>query len=193
MADIFVSYKSLDRRRVAPIIALLESCGWSVWWDTRIDAGETWDEVIERELRATRCVVVAWSVDSVASRWVREEADEGLKRRILVPVHIDNIDPPLGFRRIQSIRLTDWNGDASATGALNLVGAVGKLLGQPAAKGKPKQPASSPREEDQGLPPRSSPRDGDGSDAGLPDSSARDALSSLAHVPPIHSRWRPQM
>jgi adenylate cyclase len=68
---------------VAPIVALLEARGWTVWWDTRIDAGEQWDEVIEREVDAASCVVAIWSVRSVGSRWVRTEAGEGLERGIL--------------------------------------------------------------------------------------------------------------
>jgi hypothetical protein len=40
MADIFLSYKRTDLDRVAPIAALLEGRGWTVWSDTRIDAGE---------------------------------------------------------------------------------------------------------------------------------------------------------
>jgi adenylate cyclase len=83
MADIFLSYKRTDRDRVAPIVALLEARGWTVWWDTRIDAGEQWDEVIEREVDAASCVVAIWSVRSVGSRWVRTEAGEGLERGIL--------------------------------------------------------------------------------------------------------------
>jgi len=94
MADIFLSYKRTDRERVAPVVGLLESHGWSVWWDTRIDAGEKWDEVIERELDAASC---AWSANSVDSRWVRSEASEGLDRGILVPVHTLHGSPQVAF------------------------------------------------------------------------------------------------
>jgi len=114
-------------------VALLEACGWSVWWDTRIDAGETWDEVIERELDAAGCVVVAWSAASIGSRWVRSEASEGLERGILVPVHIDVSKPPLEFKLVQSIDLAGWSGEATSPRAKELVGVVGKLLGRPPA------------------------------------------------------------
>ena len=33
MAEIFVSYSWADKARVAPLVAALESHGWSVWWD----------------------------------------------------------------------------------------------------------------------------------------------------------------
>ena len=39
MADVFVSYDSDDRDRVAPLIQAIEGAGFSVWWDSRIGAG----------------------------------------------------------------------------------------------------------------------------------------------------------
>jgi hypothetical protein len=45
MADIFVSYASADHARVAPIVRILESLGWSVWWDAKLSAGNEFDEV----------------------------------------------------------------------------------------------------------------------------------------------------
>jgi TPR repeat protein len=133
MADIFLSYKRTDRDRVAPIVALLEERGWSVWWDTRIDAGEQWDEVIEREVAAARCVVAIWSAESVNSRWVRTEASEGLERGILVPVLVDATRPPQEFKRVQSIDLTGWSGDIAERAAKTLVGAVERVLGHASA------------------------------------------------------------
>ena len=130
MADIFLSYKRSDRERISPIIALLESRDWSVWWDTRIDAGEKWDEVIEREISAASCVVAVWSFESVASRWVRTEASEGLERGILVPVFIDPTKPPLEFKLVQAIDLKGWSGSKDDPGARDLVAAIGRLLGR---------------------------------------------------------------
>ncbi|MCZ6871640.1 MAG: TIR domain-containing protein [Gammaproteobacteria bacterium] len=36
MADIFLSYASEDRERVRPLVAALETGGFSVWWDSDI-------------------------------------------------------------------------------------------------------------------------------------------------------------
>jgi hypothetical protein len=128
MADIFLSYKRTDQERVAPIVALLESSGWSVWWDTRIDAGEQWDEVIEREVNAASCVVAVWSTESVTSRWVRTEASEGLERGILIPIFIDPTKPPLEFKLVQSVYLVGWRGDVGDPAARTLIAAVGRFL-----------------------------------------------------------------
>ena len=50
--------------------------GFTVWWDASLHSGETFDEVIERNLRDAKAVVVLWSPRSVASRWVRAEATQ---------------------------------------------------------------------------------------------------------------------
>ena len=36
MADVFVSYARSDKARVAPLVAVIEAQGWSVWWDPDI-------------------------------------------------------------------------------------------------------------------------------------------------------------
>ena len=47
-----------------------------------------------------------WSAHSVNSDWVRTEAHEGLDRGVLVPVSIDDVKPPLAFRRTQTAVLS---------------------------------------------------------------------------------------
>jgi sulfatase modifying factor 1 len=79
--DIFLSYASEDRDRIGPLVRALEATGWSVFWDRKIPTGKTWPEVLEKEITSCRSVVVVWSERSVKSSWVREEANEGKKRR----------------------------------------------------------------------------------------------------------------
>ena len=103
MANVFVSYARPDRERVRALATALGARGWAVWWDREILAGTDFDEVIQAELDRAAHVIVVWSSASVASRWVRAEASEGLKRGALIPVVLDNATPPLAFRNIQSI------------------------------------------------------------------------------------------
>ena len=114
MNDIFISYASEDRSRVQRLAVALQQRGHTVWWDRQIPAGQSFDDVIERELTDSLCVIVAWSTTSVDSHWVREEAAVARERGVLVPVLLDNVAPPLGFGRIQAADLVAWNGDASA-------------------------------------------------------------------------------
>jgi hypothetical protein len=141
MADIFLSYAKEDRLRVELLVRALEARGWSLWWDTAIPAGKTYDQVIEEALNTARCVVVIWSNESIASRWVRTEADEGANRDILVPVLLDNVKIPLAFRTIQAVDLIGWKGDLPHPGIDQLVRDISALIGMPAASGQELQPA----------------------------------------------------
>jgi len=108
MSDIFLSYAHEDQERIKALVAALEAQGWSVFWDHRIPSGQTWRSYIGAALDRARCVLVAWSQHGIRSSWVVEEADEGKRRGILIPLLLDAVDPPLGFREIQAANLADW-------------------------------------------------------------------------------------
>lgn len=129
MADIFVSYASEDRARVEPLVRVLESQGWSVWWDRKIRPGASFQKAINDAIRAARCVVVCWTERSVESEWVWDEAEEGRGRGILVPVLLDEVRPPLGFRAAQLANLHDWGGDTASEEIQRFLGAVSECLG----------------------------------------------------------------
>ena len=107
MAHVFISYERSDRPHAERVATVLEQHGLSVWWDRKILAGETFDETIQSALNEARCVVVLWSDASVTSAWVKDEAAEGARRDILVPVRIDEVEIPLGFRQIHAVTLLD--------------------------------------------------------------------------------------
>lgn len=139
MADIFVSYTRADQDWVRHVVALLEAQGWSVWWDRRIHGGERWDEVIEREITTARCVVVVWTPQSITREWVREEADHGRDRGILVPILADIDKPPFGFGRIQARNLSGWDGSTRTPAVDQLLADVGhRLASAPGEVGAPR-------------------------------------------------------
>ena len=72
MADVFISYSSEDRDRIAPLAAVLEQAGYSIWWDQQLRGGAVYSDEIEKELLVAKAVIVAWSKQSVASRWVKD-------------------------------------------------------------------------------------------------------------------------
>ena len=113
MADIFVSYADEDRERAEVIVKALEVEGLKVFWDRKLVAGETYRQVLAKELVSARCVLVLWSQVSVVSDWVIDEADEGKKNGRLVSVRIDEVPLPLGFRQIQAVTLIDWSGQVA--------------------------------------------------------------------------------
>jgi tetratricopeptide (TPR) repeat protein len=106
MADIFISYKREDIVLAKTLANMLSEFGWTVWWDHDIPAGKDYDQIIEEQLASAKCIIVLWSALSINSRNVKDEANEALKRNVLIPVLIGRVSPPLGFRMIQSI---SWN------------------------------------------------------------------------------------
>ncbi|HWJ56316.1 MAG TPA: toll/interleukin-1 receptor domain-containing protein, partial [Vicinamibacterales bacterium] len=40
--QVFVSYARVDLPRVAPLVQILETCGFRVWWDQALDVGGQW-------------------------------------------------------------------------------------------------------------------------------------------------------
>jgi hypothetical protein len=111
VADVFLSYAREDRERARTVACALETQGWSVWWDRKIVAGESFDRTIEEQLKSARAVVVLWSIHSIYSEWVRNEAADASEREVLVPALIDDVKQPLEFRRRHAANLTAWNGD----------------------------------------------------------------------------------
>ena len=108
MAAIFLSYAREDRACAEKLARVLETAGHEVWWDRRLDGGEEFSEEIEAALEKSDAVVVAWSKESIRSRWVRDEAGVGGDRGRLVPVSIDGSLPPMGFRQFHTVDLTGW-------------------------------------------------------------------------------------
>jgi len=114
MASVFLSYSRDDTDRARPLAAALEKAGHSVWWDLNVRSGAQFSKVIEEALKAADAVVVLWSMHSVDSPWVRDEAAAGRDSGRLVPVTVDGTEPPLGFRQFQTIDLRKWSGRRSS-------------------------------------------------------------------------------
>lgn len=76
--------------------------------------------------------MVVWSNHSIKNNWVREEAEEGLRRELpLFPILLDGVLPPLGFRGIQAADFLDWDGTPGSTVFQNLAREIKNILGQP--------------------------------------------------------------
>ena len=144
MTDIFLSYNEKDREAARRLASTLEAVGWTVWWDRRIPAGETWRSVLEDALEEMRCMVVLWSSRSIESEWVYEEASEGRRLGKLIPVLIEAVRPPAGFREIQAADLTGWDGSRDFDGMRMLIADLENFLGKPtrsATAAPPEKPA----------------------------------------------------
>ena len=130
-ANIFLSYANVDRPRVEVLVKALEGQGLDLWWDRDIPRGKSFNRVIEDALQQAKCAIVIWSRASIDSEWVFNEASAARKRGMLVPVLIDDVEPPLEFRHLQAARLVGWQGDAADAEFIGLLDAVRGLSQQP--------------------------------------------------------------
>ncbi len=131
MSDIFFSYSREDLERIKPIVHALERQGYTIFWDRDIPVGKRWRKVISGELKAARCVMVAWSKSSINSRFVIEEADFGSQHGSLVPLLLDPVELPFGFGAIQAADLTHWNESTTSAAFQKLCLDISASLGPP--------------------------------------------------------------
>jgi adenylate cyclase len=151
MADVFISYARIDKALVAPLVAVIEAQGWSVWWDPEIATGQEFDRQIAAELKIAAAVLVVWTPNSVGSRWVRGEAREGAERGILVPVRFAGADLPIDVRALHTTEFDDWGEDPRSPQIQEVIRALDATIGRQRAT----QPATA--NPDQEL-PNSGPR-----------------------------------
>jgi hypothetical protein len=115
--DVFVSYDHADKERVRPLVDIMTAKGWSVWWDTAVESGAPGRDVLWDRLEHARAVCVVWTVSSVESSFVRDEASRANARGVLLPLRLDEVDQPLGFGEIQYLDMSsraDTNGGLEA-------------------------------------------------------------------------------
>jgi TIR domain len=127
--DVFMSYSRDDRVKAQTLAQLLESCGWSVWWDRDLDAGEHWQPAVLDNVAAAKCVLVIWSRDSVNKDWVKREAQVGLERNTLVPVFMQPAGLTTPTEQVQGVRLSTWDGDQRSEALIPLLEAVKRKVG----------------------------------------------------------------
>ncbi len=103
MTDIFISYARADRAKIEKFVSALEAEGYSVWWDRHVAGGSEFSKDIEKELAAAKAVIVAWSKQSIESRWVKDEAGLAAEAGKLVSLSLDGSLPPIGFKQFHAI------------------------------------------------------------------------------------------
>ncbi|OQW58343.1 MAG: hypothetical protein A4S17_11840 [Proteobacteria bacterium HN_bin10] len=131
MPDVFISYKKSDADRVRPLVEHLRAAGLDVWWDEGIQPSTSWRAEIAKQLGAAKCVVAVWTQDSVdheQGSWVMEEATHGQARKILAPVRLDLVSPPLGFGETQYADLAAWSGAADDPRFQHFLGVVQAIV-----------------------------------------------------------------
>lgn len=130
-ADIFISYRRDQREQVVLIADKLAELGLSVWFDARLEAGTSFDEEINREVRSAKAVLVCWSPEAIQSRWVRAEASIGLERDVLVATFLRPTELITPYNLVHTVSLEGWSGAQDAASWRDLLARIGGLVGRP--------------------------------------------------------------
>jgi len=104
-AAIFVSHAREDGQATRDLVARLERMGFKVAFDGQIVCGDDFSRWIERQIDAADAVIVLWTDASIASPWVRSEAQRALAQRKLIPLTEPGFDRrklPLPFSNLQT-------------------------------------------------------------------------------------------
>lgn len=118
MADIYIVYASEDRVIARRLYELLSE-QWSVWWDDKIVG--RYDKAIESEIPKAACMVAIFSKYARVKSTVVDELRLGIKSGIeLLPVQLDDSDPPYSFGTYSRSDLRGWSGEASHAGLTQL-------------------------------------------------------------------------
>jgi hypothetical protein len=112
MSQVFLSYAREDQAMAERMVQALAREGLDAWWDHEIPPGRSWDEVIGGRIAGASVIVALWSTRSITSNFVKEEAQLAYDAGKLLPVRIDDVEPPMGFRRMQAANLVGWQGEA---------------------------------------------------------------------------------
>ncbi len=129
-AYVFVSYARADEKQAKAIIACIEKAGFKAWWDGLIPGGERFGARIGEALEGAGAVVVLWSAHSLQSNWVKDEAEWGRDHHRLVPISLDGSQPPLGFRQLQCLDVSQGGARASNPEMQRALRAIGEMFGR---------------------------------------------------------------
>jgi len=128
VANVFISYARRDRERVVALASALENQGLSVWWDPNLVPGRKFRHMIAEQLAAADSVVVVWTSASLESDWVQDEAEEARQRGVLIPVKMEHVQAPAGFRQVQAADLSQWTGSPEHPEFKSLIQAARSLV-----------------------------------------------------------------
>lgn len=147
MADVFLSYARPDAAAAERIARELGKAGWSVWYDRDLPAHRAYSDVIASELEDAPAVVVLWSRASVASEWVRSEANRARELHKLVQARLDDARLPMPFDQIQCVDLPKGRTARARSGWTQVYSSIEALAARSGAKpgAAPSKPSPSRR------------------------------------------------
>jgi formylglycine-generating enzyme required for sulfatase activity len=102
MGHIFISYSHKDTKYAHELAGNLQSMGFEVWIDERLDYGAQWPQELQKQLDSCSAFILIMSRHSYASEWVQSELQRA-KRKLkpIFPLLLDGDEPWLSVESTQ--------------------------------------------------------------------------------------------
>lgn len=135
MADIFISFRTDDTRRVQAVYDAFRARGLTVFWSNDIPKGApNYQTIIKEEILKAPIVVVVWTSASVHSGPVVQECSQAERANKLFQILLDDIEPidmPMEVKyKSQKTMLLGWTGNREHREWVKLNEAVDARLGR---------------------------------------------------------------
>src|SRR5262245_61124103 len=95
LGKIFISYSKQTPEPTKQLATFLESQGYAVWWDIKIESGKRFRDAINQGLEGSDAVIVIWTPASIKSDWVVAEAEYGDRLNRLITLRTSDVEPHL--------------------------------------------------------------------------------------------------
>jgi len=128
LADICVIFAS-ENEAVAQKLVFLLRTSWEVWWSVDIVQGD-WEKEVRDQIGNAKAVVPIFSHHTHDKRIFKDELRFAEKQeRLIFPLFIDAVEPPLGFGQLNRTEAFAWDGDENHPGYRQLKQKIVSKLG----------------------------------------------------------------
>lgn len=150
MAHIFISYSHKDTDYAHALAENLQSMGFDVWIDHRLDYGSQWPQELQKQLDSCSAFLLIMSPRSYTSEWVQSELQRARRKmKPIFPLLLEGDEPWLS---VESTQYYDVRGEVYPdskfyTALKNVMSStpVGKTLKMPKGPMKARLTANSSR------------------------------------------------
>jgi hypothetical protein len=110
MSHIFISYSHKDTDYAHKLADKLQSDGFEVWIDARLDYGSQWPLELQRQLDSCGAFILIMSSHSFASEWVQNELSRAKRKfKPIFPMLLEGDEPWLSVEATQYFDVRNGN------------------------------------------------------------------------------------
>lgn len=133
--DVFVSYKREDDDARAVLVTALESAGYNVFWDTKLNHDD-WKGELRDEINRSTMVICLWSAEAAASDNVKAEAFHAFGIKKLLSAYVEDRSVVPDYFENTNLHSFDGWEDDSRRGAqiAKILATLERVTGGPSRK-----------------------------------------------------------